>query len=194
MSFLTQIPALSLPSKTPPQKPCFFHYCLHISHPFVLSSYSEMSYFWFPYFVFTFSPSPTAGETLSYLLSSTAHQETSLEEKKKCLVYTVQQPTSLSTASFHPTLCAGQATQVTTPVCFPPSPTELQMLRHTTDIHFALLHTLLPLQVPGHSRTSLQPAPPHCLPPPFSTAYTCTSCRFLLQVKPQTSSLTPSVQ
>lgn len=114
-----------------PSKHLFSHYCLHISHPFVLSSYSESSHFWFPDFVFTFSLSPTAGETLSYSLSSTAHQETSLEEKK-CLVYTVQQKYSHPLHSplhpFIPLFVLEKPHKLLLPFVSPPSSTEHQML------------------------------------------------------------------
>lgn len=104
-----------------PSKHLFSHYCLHISHPFVLSSYSESSYFWFPDFVFTFSLTNCRGD--SFILALKYSPPRNISGGKKMFGVhgstEIFPPTSLSTASFHPALCSGEATQVTAPICFP---------------------------------------------------------------------------
>lgn len=132
--------------KLPSQNICLLINCLHISHPFVLSFYSERSYFCFPDFcLHLFSLSNCRGD--SFILAVKYSPPKNISRGKKMFGVhgstEIFPPTSLSTASFHPALCSGEATQVTTPICFPPSPTELQMLWHITDTHSALLPTFL---------------------------------------------------
>lgn len=113
-----------------PQNICFLIIFLHISHPFVLSFYSERSYFCFPNFcLHLFSLSNCKGD--SFILAVKYSPPRNICGGKKISGVhgstEISPPTSLFTSSFHPALCSGEATQVTTPICFPPFPTELQM-------------------------------------------------------------------
>lgn len=151
-------PCCPITFQTLPLKHLFSHYCLHISHPFALSSYSGRSYFWFPDFVFTFSLSLTAGEFLSCLLSSTAHQESSLK-RKKGLVYMVQQQCSHPLHSLlHPFIqlfVLEKPHNLLLPffsLLHPLGPRGFDTPLTSTRLYCLLFS---PLQVPGHSSSSL---------------------------------------
>lgn len=130
-----------------PSKHLFSHYCLHSSHPFVLFLDSESPDFSFPELSHLSLSCYLQGRLLNTWFQTQSTKKHLSTEKK---VFGADgwtekfPPASLSTASFHPTLCSAEATQVTIPICFPPSSTELQMLLLHTDTVFALLPTLSP--------------------------------------------------
>lgn len=180
--FLMKTPALPLFSKTCPQNTCFLIIACKFLMPllFTLIQKDLIS----GSLIFFQPLSSAAGETPSYLVSNTAHQETTLEgeemigidgwtEKNSHQLHSPQHPFILLSVLEKPH-------KLLFPFVFFLHPLSSRCIWYITDTLFALLPTLL---APPSAGILLNLAAA-CSSP----AYICTCCQFPLQAKPQTLS------